>query len=32
MNTLGNLLKETQNTNKYEKSGIYKLTCKDCHT
>jgi hypothetical protein len=30
-NTLGNLLKETRNINKYEKAGIYKLTCKDCH-
>jgi hypothetical protein len=28
--TLDNLLKEKQETNQYEQSGIYKLTCQSC--
>jgi hypothetical protein len=29
-NTIGNLLKETRNINKFEKAGIYRLKCIDC--
>jgi hypothetical protein len=29
--TIGKLLNEKQETNSYEQSGIYKLTCQSCH-
>jgi hypothetical protein len=30
-NTIGNILKERTTTNKYEQTGIYKLTCTECN-